>query len=60
MGGQRSAICQKLVEIESASEQTTTLIIGAVFLVLAAGLTLLGIAEDPIQTTDMGRGAFSL
>jgi len=57
--GSRTAICQKLVEIEDASEQTQTLIIGAVFAVLALGLVAAGIASDPIQTTDVGRGSFS-
>jgi len=57
--GLRSAICQKLVEIEDGSEQTQTLIIGGVFAIIALALTFAGIASDPIQTTDVGRGAFS-
>jgi len=57
--GARSAICQKLVEIEDASEQTQTLIIGGFIAVLAVALVAAGIASDPIQTTDVGRGSFS-
>jgi len=57
--GQRSAICQKLVEIEDASEQTQTLIVGGFLALLAVVIVGAGIASDPIQTTDMGRGAFS-
>jgi len=55
----RSAICQKLVEIEDASEQTQTLIIGGAIALLAVALVAAGIASDPIQTTDVGRGGFS-
>ena len=57
--GMRSAICQKLVEIEDGSEQTQTLIIGGFFAVIALALVAAGIASDPIQTTDAGRGGFS-
>mmetsp|Transcript_41683 Transcript_41683/g.73292 ORF Transcript_41683/g.73292 Transcript_41683/m.73292 type:complete len:243 (+) Transcript_41683:64-792(+) len=57
--GKRSGICQKLVEVESASEQTQTLVIGGVIAGLALVLVAFGIASDPIQTTDVGRGGFS-
>jgi len=56
--GTRSAICQKLVEIEDASEQTQTLVIGGAIALLALGLVVAGIASDPIQTTEMGRNVF--
>jgi len=59
VSGQRSAICQKLVEIEDAAEQTQTLVIGGVIAGLALVLIAAGIASDPIQTTDVGRGGFS-
>lgn len=54
--GYKQAICQKLVEVDSQSEQTATLVIGGVLLGIA--LVLFGVAlfEDPIQTTSAGRG----
>lgn len=58
VSGQRSAICQKLVEIESGAEQTQTIVIGAAFLVLAGALVAAGIFADPIQTTDLGGRVF--
>jgi len=54
--GVRSGICQKLVEVESASEQTQTLVVGAVIATLALALVAAGIFADPIQTTSAGRG----
>lgn len=56
--GQMSNICQKLVEVESQSEQMQTLAVGAVIALLAGALVAAGIFADPIQTTDMGRGGF--
>lgn len=56
--GKRSALSQKLVEVESVSEQTQTLVIGGVFLLLAAALVAAGIFADPIQTTDLGGRVF--
>lgn len=56
--GQRSAICQKLVEIESGAEQTQTLVIGAAIASLALVLVAVGIFADPIQTTDLGGRVF--
>ncbi len=49
--GTKSAICQKLVEIESGSEQTRTLIIGAAIATLALVLVAAGTILDPMQTT---------
>mmetsp|Transcript_15149 Transcript_15149/g.46231 ORF Transcript_15149/g.46231 Transcript_15149/m.46231 type:complete len:277 (-) Transcript_15149:723-1553(-) len=56
--GKRSAVCQKLVEIDSQSEQTFTLAVGGVIGVLALALVAAGIFADPIQTTSAGRGSF--
>ena len=56
--GTRSAVCQKLVEVESKSEQTQTLIVGALIATLAAAAIVAGILTDPIQTTSGGRGGF--
>ena len=51
-------MCQKLVEIDSQSEQTFTLAVGGVIGVLALALVAAGIFADPIQTTSAGRGSF--
>jgi hypothetical protein len=56
--GQMSAICQKLVEVESGAEQTQTLVVGGVIAGLALVLVAAGILSDPIQTTDMGSKMF--
>ena len=56
-GGTRSAVCQKLVEIESKDEQQFTLIVGGVIASLAVALFFFGVISDPIQTTAKG-GAF--
>ena len=56
--GKMTSVCQKLVEVESQSEQMQTLAVGAVIGVLALVLVAAGIFADPIQTTDMGRGGF--
>jgi len=58
VGGTRSAICQKLVEIESQSEQTQTLVVGVIGLVLAVAGFVAGTALDPMQTTDKGGSFF--
>jgi hypothetical protein len=52
--GQKSAISQKLVEIESNSEQTQQLIVGIFFFGLAIAGVVGGIVLDPLQTTDRG------
>lgn len=53
--GRRTSVSQKLVEVDSASEQTQTLIVGGVIAGLA--LTFMGAALfiDPIQSTATGR-----
>ena len=56
--GQRSAVCQKLVEIDSSAEQSQTLFVGVFALGLALVGFLAGIFADPIQTTDMGAKMF--
>jgi len=55
--GRRSAVCQKLVEVDSAAEGTQTLIVGGAIALLALALVAAGIFADPIQTTSAGRGA---
>ena len=54
----RSAVCQKLVEIDSKAESTQTLIVGGVIATLALALIIAGIFSDPIQTTDKGAAFF--
>lgn len=54
--GKRSRVCQKLVEIDSQSEQTFTLAVGGVLALAALALVAAGISADPIQTTAAGRG----
>jgi len=54
--GMKQAICQKLVEVDSQSEQTTTLVIGGVLAAIALVLVGVALFEDPIQTTSAGRG----
>jgi len=56
--GKRSSICQKLVEVDSQSEQTFTLVVAGVIGVLALALVAVGISADPIQTTSGGRAGF--
>lgn len=55
--GRRSAVCQKLVEVDSVAEGTQTLLVGGVIALLALALVGAGIYEDPIQTTAAGRSA---
>merc|ERR1711924_28319 len=57
--GKMTAIAQKLVEVESASEQTGTLVIGAAIFGLAAVLFVAGVLYDPMQTTTVKGGGFS-
>jgi len=52
--GTKSAICQKLVEIESQSEQTQQLVVGVAIFALAVVGFIAGIVTDPLQTTDAG------
>merc|ERR1719453_1310084 len=54
--GVRSAMCQKLVEIESKDEQMATFVVGTFIAGLALVLIAAGIFIDPIQTTQTGRG----
>jgi len=54
--GVKSAMCQKLVEIESKDEQQATFIVGTFIAGLALVLIAAGIFIDPIQTTQTGRG----
>ena len=55
-GGTKSAMCQKLVEIESREETTQTIIVGVFFAAIAAACVAAGLFLDPIQTTSAGRG----
>merc|ERR1719326_2400061 len=57
-GGTRSAVCQKLVEIESKGEQQFTFVVGAVIASLAVALFFVGVVSDPIQTTSKGAAFF--
>merc|ERR1712195_284062 len=54
--GVKSAMCQKLVEIESGDEQKQTLVIGVGIALLALVFVGAGLFIDPIQTTSAGRG----
>jgi len=56
--GTRSGVCQKLVEIDSQSEQQQTLVVGAAIATLAVALLVAGIFADPIQTTQAGGKMF--
>ena len=56
--GTRSAVCQKLVEIESKDEQQFTVIVGGVIFGLALALGAAGTLLDPIQTTSKGASFF--
>lgn len=56
--GQRSAVCQKLVEVDSDSEQKQTVLVGVLIAGLALAGVVAGILSDPIQTTDKGAAFF--
>ena len=56
--GTRSAVCQKLVEVDSQAEQTQTLIVGGLIATLALVCIGAGIFIDPIQTTSKGASFF--
>lgn len=56
--GELSAVGQKLVEVESQSEQTFTLVLGGLIATLAIALFCAGSLFDPIQTTDKGSSFF--
>ena len=45
-------------QVESASEQTGTLVIGAAIFGLAAVLFVAGVLYDPMQTTTVKGGGF--
>jgi len=57
-GGTRSAVCQKLVEVDSDSEQAQTVVVGVFIAGLALALVVAGVLSDPIQTTDKGASFF--
>ena len=56
--GPRSALCQKLVEIESKDEQQFTIVVGALIAGLALVAVIAGVVTDPIQTTSKGASFF--
>jgi len=56
--GRRSAVCQKLVEVDSAAESTQTLVVGGFILLLAIAGVAAGTFLDPMQTTDKGASFF--
>ena len=56
--GVRTAVCQKLVEIESKDEQQFTFIVGGVIATLALAGFIFGVVADPIQTTSKGASFF--
>jgi len=56
--GTRSAVCQKLVEIEDKDEQQFTVVVGVAALALALVAVIAGVLTDPIQTTQNGRSVF--
>ena len=56
--GTRSAVCQKLVEIESEDEQKFTLVVGGLIASLALFFIVAGVLSDPIQTTSKGAAFF--
>lgn len=56
--GRKSGICQKLVEVESKSEQTQTLVVGGFIFALAVAGFVAGTLIDPIQTTSAGGKIF--
>ena len=56
--GTRSAVCQKLVEIESKDEQQFTVVVGAAIATLALVFVAAGTLIDPIQTTSKGSAFF--
>jgi len=55
--GRRTAVCQKLVEVDSEAEGTQTLVVGGLIATLALVGVAAGIFADPIQTTSAGRSA---
>merc|ERR1719247_3117717 len=52
--GQRSAVCQKLVEIESEAEGKQTIFVGVAIFGVAIAAFVAGSLFDPIQTTSAG------
>lgn len=51
--GTTQSLCQKLVEIESSSEKSQTLIVGGVIFGLALVFVAAGLLIDPLQTTSL-------
>jgi len=56
--GKKTAISQKLVEVESESEQSQQFIVGVLIFGLALVAFAVGIFADPLQTTDRGSAIF--
>jgi len=56
--GERSAVCQKLVEIEDKDEQQFTIAVGVAIAGLALVFAAAGLLADPIQTTSQGSKIF--
>jgi len=56
--GEKSAVCQKLVEVDSNAESMQTVAVGVVIAGIALALVVAGILSDPIQTTDKGAAFF--
>lgn len=57
-GGQRSAVCQRLVEVDSEAEGKQTIVVGVLIAGLALAFVAAGVLIDPIQTTSAGRNIF--
>jgi hypothetical protein len=49
--GKRTAVCQKLVEVESQAEQTQQVVVGVFIATLALVAVGVGVFLDPMQTT---------
>ena len=56
--GSSSAVCQKLVEIDSEAEGKQTILVGVAIATLAIAFVAAGIFIDPIQTTSAGAKMF--
>jgi len=56
--GTRSAVCQKLVEIDSEAEGKQTIFVGVLIAGLALAFVAGGLLLDPIQTTQNGAKIF--
>jgi len=56
--GTRSAVCQKLVEVDSEAEGKQTIFVGVAIAGLALAFVAAGLFIDPIQTTSAGGKMF--